>query len=194
MNRRMLFVLLLLFVVLAVIAVLQTRPPQIQSWSDLEALRATVTAQGTPVYSRVFPDMAVLDIQAVRLRDPNSEVEFLISRGEDGQWTAPNAAADERLDTDTASNIARTVVLLYYERTLPLNDSIELETYGFNPNGNLFIEVLLNNGEGHAIAIGTLSGSRTVYYALADERQELYLLERAPIDYLITQLANPPLT
>ncbi|MBI5669161.1 MAG: hypothetical protein HZC41_14245 [Chloroflexi bacterium] len=191
MNRRVLLVLLLLFLALAAVAVLQTRP---QPAPSLASLRATVTAQGTPVYSRVFPDMAVLDIQAIRLRDPNSDIEFLISRGADGQWTAPDATADERLDTDTASIIARTVVLLYYERTLPLTDSTNLREYGFNPNGNLFIEVLLRNGEGHAVAIGTLSGSRTVYYALVDDRQELYLLERAPVDYLAMQLAHPPLT
>lgn len=191
MNRRMLFVLLLVFVALAAVAMLQSRTPAAPS---LAALRATATAQGTPVYSRVFPDVAVLDIQAIRLRDPNSDVEFLISRSADGQWTAPDAAAEERLDTDAASNIARTVVLLYYERTLPLADSANLAEYGFNPNGNLFVEVLLKNGEGHAVAIGALSGSRTVYYALVDDRQEIYLLERAPVDYLATQLAHPPLT
>ena len=191
MKRRGVFALLLLFVVLAVIATLQMRPP---AQPSLEELRATATMLGTPIFSRIFPDMAVLDIQAIRLRDPDSNQEFLISRGTDGQWTAPNATEEERLDAHTASNIARTVILLHYERTLPVENSTQLAEYGFNPNGNLFIEVLLESGEGHVVAIGTLSGSRTVYYALVDERQEIYLLERAPVDYLITQVTNPPLT
>ncbi len=188
MSRRTLIILLAAFAALAGIALLQSRPP------TLEDLRAQATAQGTPVFTRVFPDLAVLDIQAIRLRDPNSDLEFVISRDRDGQWTAPNAAAEERLDTDTASNIARTVVLLHYQRTLPLDSRTRLADYGFAPNGIFFIEVLMPDGAGHVVAVGTLSGSRTVYYALVDDRQEIYLLERAPVDYLITQLAHPPLT
>jgi hypothetical protein len=191
MKRRTVFGLLVLFVALAVIATLQMRPPAQLSLAEIQA---TATMLGTPIFSRVYPDMAVLDIQAIRLREPNLNQEFVISRGTDGQWTAPDAAADESLDTDAASNIARTVVLLYYERTLPLDSSVKLADYGFNPNGNLSIEVLLKNGDGHVVAIGTLLASQAVYYALVDDRQEIYLLERAPVDYLITQLAHPPLT
>lgn len=179
MNRRTLIILLFIFIALAGVALLQSR--------------LTAPVEETP-YLRVFPDLAVLDIQAVRLRDPNSDLEFTISRGTDGQWTAPNAAAEESLDADAASNIARTVVLLHYQRTLPLDGSTRLAEYGFAPNGGFFIEVVLPDGNGHVVAVGALSGSRTVYYALVDDRQEIYLLERAPVDYLITQLAHPPLT
>ncbi len=191
MNRRTLLFLLLAFGLLTAVAVLQSLPA---ANSTLDDLRATVTAEGTPIFTRLFPELAVLDIQAIRLRNPDADRALTITRAENDVWTIPDNEAGVSLDADTASTIARTVVLLHYQRTLPLPEDGDLTDYGFKPNGILFIEVLLKTGEGHVVAVGALSGANTTYYALVDDRQEIILLERAPVDFLITQIANPALT
>lgn len=191
MNRRALLLMLLIFGLLSVIAILQSQPAANPTLDDL---RATATALGTPIFTQVFPGLAVLDIQAIRLRNPDADRALTITRAENDVWTIPNNEAGVSLDADTASTIARTIVLLHYQRTLPLPEDGDLTGYGFNPSGILFVEVLLKTGEGHIVAVGALSGQRTTYYALVDDRQEIYLLERAPVDFLITQLAHPPLT
>lgn len=183
MKRRTLLFFLLGFIALAVLALVQR-----QQTPPLE----TMLLDQMPDLRRVYPDLAVLDIQAIRLRDPNSDREFTLSRAANGTWVVPDS--DVSIAANAASNIARTVVLLHYERTQPLEADTNLAEYGFRPNGRLFIEVLLRNDEGHIVAIGDLSGSRRVYYALVDDRPEIYLLERSPVDFLITQLTNPPLT
>lgn len=81
MKRRGVFGLLLLFVALAGIAVFQMQPTVQPTIGELQA---TATMLGTPIFTRVYPDMAVLDIQAIRLRSPISNQEFVISRGADG--------------------------------------------------------------------------------------------------------------
>jgi hypothetical protein len=180
MNRRGLLVLLLIFIGLIVAAVAQT---QIIPGPDTPP---------TPFLTRVFPDLSVLEIQAVRLREPASGQNLTISRDSSGSWIS--SFEDAALDADAASSIAQTIVLLPYQRTLPLTDETDLEEFGFQPTLSLGIEILLVNGTSHAVAVGGLSGSLVTYYALADDRPEVILIERAPIDYLLTLLRTPPLT
>lgn len=136
--------------------------------------------------------MTVNDIAAIRLRDPNTDAAFIISRNNTGNWTAPQS--EGVLDMDAASTIAKTVVLLPYNTTKSIENDAELKTYGFDPYGILAVEILLQDNQQHAIAIGSLSPSQLVYYAVVDDKKQVYFLERAAVDYLLTQLNHPPLT
>jgi Domain of unknown function (DUF4340) len=151
-----------------------------------------VANQVTPtppiVLLRIFPEMAVLDIQAIQIRNVDGSRSFTISRAEDGTWTAPDTQGT--LNSDAASNIARSVVLLPYQRTVPEVEN--LTEYGFENDGILLIQVLLANGEQHVVAVGGLTPTGTSYYTLVDERAEVYLVERGAIDFLTNYLLTPP--
>jgi len=183
-NRRSLLILAAVFAALAVITVLQNR--------SLSPEAAAPTAAPTGTFQRVFPDLAVLDIQAIRLENPVDGATFTISRAQDGTWTAPGSQGT--LDTEVATAIARTVVLLPYEISIPLTEDLDMGTYGFQPHARLYIQVLLSNGGTHVVAVGALTPSQTNYYALVDERDTIYLLEAHAVAFLITTLASPPLT
>jgi hypothetical protein len=186
MNRRLLIILGVVFIALAAITILQNRQLTVENAAiPTEARFASFVGRDL--------DMTVLDIQAIRLRDPQTEGEFVISRDTTGNWTSPNSEGS--LDADAASNIAKTVVLMPYQQTVALTDSTDLTQYGFRPEGILSVEVLLTQDDsGHVIAVGTLSPSGLEYYVLIDDQPQLFLMERGAVDYLITQLTQPPLT
>lgn len=183
-NRRNLFILAAVFVALAVITLLQDR--------QITQQAAPPTPAPTGTFQRIFPDMAVLDIQAIRLENPQTGDTFTISRADDGTWTAPGS--EQTLDMEVATAIARTIVLLPYVESLPLIEDSELEMYGFQPGPRLFIQVLVSNGDAHIVAIGGLTPSQSAYYALVDEREMVYLLEAHAVAFLVTTLETPPLT
>jgi hypothetical protein len=137
--------------------------------------------------------MTVLDIQAIRLRDPQSDKSFVISRDANGNWTAPGSEGS--LDTNAASNIAKTVVLMPYKQSVALETNPDLTQYGFQPNASLLVDILLSStSDGHVIAVGGLSPDGLEYYVLVDDKPQVFLIERGAVDYLKTQLTKPPLT
>lgn len=153
----------------------------------------TLAQQGAPALTgptprplgRVYPDLAVLDMAAIRLRAPDAGAPvLLLTRAESGAWLGPDGAP---FDADTAASIARTIALLPYQRTLPPPESGDLVPYGFAPRGLFVIEVVTLDGTGYAVEVGELARSEAAYYALVDERPDLYLLDRAAIAFLIQQ-------
>jgi hypothetical protein len=188
-NRRTLLALVVIFGVLVIIATLQGNPPApgLQS-SPLPSPTAAIP-QGTLL--RVFPDITVLDIQAIRILNPVTGQTFTIQRGQAGQWYAPGIEGE--LDSSAASGIARTIVLLPYGRSINILATTNLDDYGFGETGQYLIQIILSNGEGHGIIIGAADASDPVYYALVDERDEIFRIERGPVDYLIQFLNSPPI-
>jgi hypothetical protein len=178
-GRRTLLLLLVLFIGLAALLTVQNQ----------QLAQAPIP---TPVrtFNRLFPDLEVLDIISVRLLDPATNTTFTIQRGEDGMWQTVEQAGT--LAEDAGTNIARTIALLPYERTLPLVES-ELADYGFEPTPSLLIQVVLITGEAHGIIVGGLAASGTGFYGIVDNREEMYLLVPEAVAYLITQLRSPPI-
>jgi hypothetical protein len=183
MNRKVLAVLVLVLIALAVITFLQSRQP---------APAAPESAQYISFVGRDL-NMTVLDIQAIRLRDPQSNQSFTINRDATGNWTAPGN--EGRLDTATASNIAKTIVIMPYKQMVTLGDNADLTQYGFRPDGVLSVEIVLaNSSTGHVIAVGGLAPDGLAYYVLVDDKPDLYLMEHSAVDFLRSQLNKPPLT
>jgi hypothetical protein len=192
-DRRMLLVMVLALVVLAGIALLQTNPDLLTGTGsevdERSAMMATVTAwRGT----FLFPDVTVTDIVTINLREPNSGRTFTISRDASGVWTAPGSVGT--LDLEAARAIAQTIVLIPYERTVDLAQDASLVEYGFNPNGLMFVEFLEYDESSHIFALGGLTSDRQYYYLLVDERSELFVIPRSPLDFLRQMLSSPPLT
>lgn len=184
MKPRSLLILLGIFVILIIAVMLQSQPQQI-------TINPAATLNQFLQIGREL-NFAINDILAVRLRNPGQAQEFVLSRDSSGNWTAPQSQGV--LDQEAVSNILKTVVLLPYQNTAPIDASTDLRQYGFTPQGQLAVEILLQNGQTHAIQVGGLSPSGAVYYALADDIPQIYLLERSPVAYLIDKLNHPPLT
>jgi hypothetical protein len=185
MNRRIVLIFGVVFATLIVITYLQnqsaTAPTPIPTQARFESFIGHDL------------NMTVLDIQAIRLRDPQSGTSFVISRDSAGNWTAPDSEGS--LDIDAASNIAKTVVLMPYKQTVALEMNSDLSQYGFQPNASLLVDVVLGNtSDGHVIAVGSLSPDQLQYYVLVDDKPEVFLIERGAVDYLRSQLTKPPLT
>jgi hypothetical protein len=197
MNRRTLFILVIAFAALVVIALFQTRPssaPSSEATLD-PAIQPTINAaQFLSAYSLLGKTlgMTVDDISAIRLRDPQSKKTFALSRDSAGKWIAPDHPGT--LDETAATNIVKTVVLLPYETTIEVKPDTLLADFGFQPDGIFAIEIILRTNITHAIVIGNLNPSGGSYYGLVDDKKVIYVMERRAIDFLLINLNKPPLT
>lgn len=197
-NRRTMLLLATIFAVLVVVVWWQGHEQNSipldnnDSTADPGVSQTPDPTEPSTTFTRLYTEMAVLDIQAIRLEDPNTGEKFTISRSQDGNWTAPDSRGE--LDLEAASNIARTVALMLYERSIPTTEETDLSQYGFGSKGRLLIQTVMNNGESHAIAIGAFTPSGNTYYAVVNDKNDVYLLERGQVDFLINYLRNPPLT
>ncbi len=192
-NRVSLIVMLLVFVVLAALAALTGQ----RSTSNSDT-PATAEPEETPEATleagsllRIFPDLRVLDIQAIRLEDITSGEQLTLVRDADGTWTAPDL--EGTLDETAASNIARTLVLLPYAHSINILSDTEFEAYGLAPTPHLMFQILKADGESHVIAVGGLIDSDAAYYTLVDERDEIFQTERGAVDFLKNQIGAPPI-
>ena len=179
-RNRSLLLLAIVFVAAAALLAIQR--------TQQNAVEPTTT---DVLYFHVFPSLTATDIQAIRLRSPETGDSFTIARTTDGSWATPNGSTT--VDATVADNIAKTLEQLPYSRTLPLNDGDSLQIYGFAPEGVLSIEFVLSDDTSHAIAVGYRTPMDDGYYALIDDRTDLYLLSRPAIDYLISRLKTPPI-
>ncbi len=189
--RRGLLVLALVFGFLMIILLFQESnapalPPPI--------IPPTSMPETTPtplLLLRVFPDLTVLDIQAIRLENPETGAELTLQRDASGQWTSPGRPG--QLDPEAATTIARTLVLLPYGRSINILTSTSLDDYGFGTAGQFLIQIIVKNGEGYGVIVGAADDVDPVYYALVDDRDEIFRLERGPVDFLIQMLNSPPI-
>jgi hypothetical protein len=180
-NNRLVLVFLAVFLLLAaLLAYQESRPTQVDAPTPGER------------QAHVFPDLTLNSIQAIRLRSPETSESLILAREMGSAWTAPESSGT--LNSTEADNIAKTMVLLPYNDTLAVKSNADLSAYGFTPNGVLSIQILLFNGDSHAVEVGYRNPTEDSYYALVDERPDLYLVERAAIDYLISRVKNPPIT
>jgi hypothetical protein len=182
-NNRVVIVLAMVFVLLAALVAIQNqqRPPIMLDGST-----------AYPTEPAVFNDFLPDNITAIRLRSPETGQTFLLAQDTKGVWTAPESTGT--LNLTEANNIARTMVLLPFNHTITLKAGEDKSTYGFTPEGILSIEIVLSNGVTHAVAVGFRTTTQDSYYALVDTRSDLYLLDRAPVDYMISRLKSPPVS
>ena len=181
-NNRALIVLVLVFVLLVALITIQgmQRPALIDGSTP------------APTEPTVFTDFLPNNIVAIRLRSQETGKEFSLVRDTNGAWTAPEISGT--LNTTEAEDIARTMVLMPFNHTITIEPNADKTPYGFTPEGILSIEIILANGMTHAIAVGFRTPTGDSYYALIDNRSDLYLLDRPPVDYIISRLKSPPVS
>ena len=183
-RQRSLILLGIAFVLMFAALVWQQREQEQQA--------AAPTPFPTPHLDRVFPELEVLAIQAVQLGVPGMERTLTLTRAEDGTWNA--IGMDGELDAEAATAIARTLALLPYSQRFDIDDDTDLRQFGFRPAGDFFIQFITVFGDEHIVAVGEPSFEGPTYYALVDDRPQVYLLERGPVDFLVNHYMDPPVT
>jgi hypothetical protein len=177
----MLVILVIIFAALLAVAfITTTRQP--------ERTIDSAVQDAIDSFDRTFPTLSIQDIRAIRLSDPNSDVAFIMTQDGSGTWVTDEGTPLN----ENGALIARTMELLPYLRILPVTPEADLTEYGFAPNGLIRAEIVMNDDSVHGVAIGRLTDSGDAYYALVDNQPSIYVLLRNPVDYLITQLRNPP--
>ncbi len=170
-----------LFIALLTLTVLQnTQMQNRQNAEDIETLL-------------VFPNLTLENLQAVRLNDIREGREIILVKYPDNSWGLPNTESGQ-YDPTFAQNVPRTIILLPYQRIIENPSELEWTNYGLIPTPLFQIEFFTLEGESHVVAVGNRAPSNAVYYALVDEREDVYLIDRAPIDYLLAQIIRPPIT
>lgn len=187
-NYRTLVALLIIFVALAALITLQGEPETTPI--PLPTATPPPQPQTDGTLLRVFPDLAVLDMQAIRLENLTSGDRFTLVRNEQGHWTAPDS--DGELNPDTASSIARTLALFPYTRSLNILSDTDFSDYGFKPSGQLLFQIVTADGGAHVIAVGDLTETELAYYTLVDNRDEIFQVERGPVEFLHNFIASAP--
>jgi len=185
-----LFGLLVLFIILAVLVV-------IQDPREADPIQPTTPPSGesTQVFSQnvVYNGLDASAIQAIRLYDSNSDQSVTFARNPIQLWTAPYIEG-VALDQEVMRAVERTLVLMPYAHQF-MPEAQRLTEYGFLSDGTHYFSILLvmDDGTAHSIAVGnpTEYDGRAVYYVVIDDRPEMYLIYREPIDYLTSQFLRP---
>jgi hypothetical protein len=177
MKQRTLLILVLIFLGLAAIVLTP-------AGDDNGSGAATPTL---PTFLRVYPNIAVLDILAVRISDPSSGDVLTFRREDDGTWVADEVAVE--IDQEIGTGVARTVALLPYTQTIDPPPNGDLAQFGFRVTSdgevaNFNIQIFMTDGSIHFVAIGDPLQIRPDFYALVDDRSEIYTIQRSAIDYL----------
>lgn len=174
-ESRQLLILLLIFAALLVAGLVVTTQ------------QANQPAPEYP-FLRVYPELSESEIVAVRLRNPNADQSFTMTRDQNGAWITPEGLPIN----ENGVLIARTLALLPYSQKITVLPGVDLTEYGFSLNSRLYVEIILADGNTHGVAIGGLAPTQLTYYALVDDQSEVYVILRPAVEYLIAQLINPP--
>jgi hypothetical protein len=187
-----LFGFLVLFIVLAVLVVIQEPPSADPIEPTAPALSQTEQVFGE---NQVYNGLEGSAIQAIRLLDPHSEQSVTFTRNPINLWITPYVE-DVVLDQTVMQTIERTLVIMPFAYQF-MPEAEKLIEYGFLADGKHYFSILFvtDDGTAHTIAVGnpTEYGGRQVYYAVVDDREEMYLIYREPIDYLTSQFLKPPI-
>jgi hypothetical protein len=176
-NRLLISGMLIIFLGLVAVALWQTNR-QTPLDNNIPATRDPLRE------SAIFSGWAATDIQALRIDDPFSERDVALARNPDGSWLVGDGGVT--VDQTIADNVAKTVAFMPYTDIIAGLPASEFVNYGLSVESIwLQIQVILTNNEQHVIAIGgRVPVADGGYYALVDERTEVFVLNRGAVDYL----------
>jgi len=148
----------------------------------------TPTADLRDIFT-VFEGIASADIQALRVDDPQSDRDLILERTPDGQWRLAGYD-DDTLDQLIAENIARTVAFMPFVEVVPALPLERYADYGLTPEMFwLQIQAILKDGRELTIGIGAAAAiPEGGYFAVVDDRPDVYVLNRGAVDFLYIYL------
>lgn len=187
-NRRTAPILFVVFLALVGLLVMQNNQITEEAQRPPTPTPTPESAGGTLL--RIFPELRVVDLQAIRIEDPNTGENVSISRDSEGVWQSLDPA--QTLERTDASSIARTIILLPYNKSVNILNETKFADYGLDDSPYLLLQFVLVDGSGHGIIVGDLTPSGEAYYSLVDDRDEIYEIERGPIEFLLDFVLLPP--
>ena len=178
-NRLFVGGLLVILIALMAVAAIQSLPRP-----DLESTAAI--SNDLRDAQLVFGTFTTEDMQALRIDDPLSEIDLILERGDEGEWRLVGAPNNGYVDAVVADNIAKTVAFLPYTELVAGIFPEDYINYGLSAESVwLQIQVILKAGESYNIVLGgQVASADSGYYALVDDRETLYILDRGAVDYL----------
>ncbi|MFQ3673933.1 MAG: hypothetical protein SNJ83_10095 [Aggregatilineales bacterium] len=161
----------------------------VATWQSLPSATGQATRTPTPDprdVQTVFRHITTETIQALRIDDPLSSRDLILEANGSGGWRLIGVADPNALDPIVAENIAKTVAFIPYVEVLPPSNDLNLVNYGLTSETFwLQIQVILTSMETRNIVVGNLApGTQSGYYALVDDRPEIYILNRGAVEYL----------
>jgi len=134
--------------------------------------------------NQIFSDVQVEDVFAVNILDPVADLALTITRTEDNLWEV--IEVPDLLAQNDADAIAWTMANLPYTNRLDAIAQDEVAQLGLTQeDATLLLSVILRDNTQHVIAVGDLDPTASGFYALVDDRPELYLLDGQAIAYLV---------
>jgi hypothetical protein len=173
-ERKTLYALVGLFAGLLALVFLQTRL--------LSAPTLPATSNGTPIASLVsLYDWRPETIQALVIEVRDIQPLQLQRQGE--LWISPNSP--QSINQESVNDVALTLSEL---PVIDLFDGIEPDRYGefglSRVDYLMIIQLVLQDGTPHALIIGNRTEDEQGYYALVDDRPQIYVLGRGAIEFL----------
>jgi len=184
-NRSSLFILGGIFIALMIFTAIQMNRPRAVA-PPAAAFDDGQIAQLENSPNRIYIDWTDDDIQAVQLFSPLMDLTLTFSRLEDG-WEFPDIP---RLpDQEVIQSLARTISILPFEYQIDGVQPAQYPEFGLTQNESvLFIQIIRNDGNLHIVAVGDLTSTEDGYYALVDDRREVYVIQRNAIAFLLYYL------
>lgn len=193
MQNRNIIILGVLFVGLLVVAGLQTLPSRNSSPSAPTPIPPTIDPVRNQLRSiqRLFPNLTLADIQSIRLEEPATGSVLTLTRAEDdpSAWFA--LEYPQAVNAEAAELMAQTVAIMPYLHAFDNIQPAQYPEFGLSTSDvALFIFFIEQDETQHAIAIGDATPDLEGHYALVDDRRELYVVDAAPVAYLVQQFAT----
>lgn len=174
-RNSLLLVLLIVFVALVIITTLQT---QSEPAPDISATQ-------TSEERTVFDNFTLEDIYSVQIRIPGTTGVFTILRVEGDGMFWESVEYGLNIDQNIATAIARTTILMPYQRVVDDIPTARYAEFSLTPGSALMlISIILEDNQQHSLVVGALTPDNSGHYAIVDEREGTYIIDRAPIAFL----------
>lgn len=186
-HSRHILILVVIFITLLVISIAQfQRGP---SEAALSRAGISLIAE-TPGEQRLFP-WRIDEIQGMRLQRPTTNKILTLQRNQENEWITSDGILLTNQDVAMAAVAA--IVSIEVRQEIPDVEPSRYTEFGLSPDElNLLVQIILDDGQVHSVAIGGLSPNRDSYYAIRNEETSILVLKReqGAIDFLIKSLDN----
>lgn len=186
-NRGGLILLAVIFFSLMVFTAIQLNRPRAINAPDAAPQLPRLDDLASNV-NQIYSTWGVEDIQAVQLYSPLNQTTLTFNRTENG-WELPdiNLAPDQ----DVIESLAQTVAMLPYSYQIQGVEPEQYPEFGLTQAGAvLFIRIIRKDDTLHMLAVGGLTPTQDGHYALVDDRQDVYVVDRNAVAFLLYYLRD----
>lgn len=180
MKQQRMFIILVVILGVVMIAgalqsVLMNRP---SSEAPVNQDEATI--------NRVFDGWGANNVFAIQIYDPVAQVGLTITRNNEDLWQLVEFSG---LLTQEEGDLAAASMAYFPQvRTLEEIEPDNYADFGLTQDDlTMLVSVILKDGSEHSVAVGDLTAAGDSFYALVDERPNLYIIEAGPVAFY-TQL------